>query len=385
MLASSGAYVHDWWVFEVTGAEHALRDFSIDGSNPGPTDEQTHLIQVVGPARDITLEALTLEIRAQPGPRAGDCIRMMGDAGATVERVSISDVVGTSCARSFIAFQRYVSQVVVERVSSREVGGQAIDMEPTGAGAIHDVAIRHSHFQRGRIARGGWTVALAGAPDVIATDLLLADSEVEDGGVAVYNARHVEVRRNKITTRGMGRPAIKLSRDSTEVHIEANSITHQGATGNAIELTNLSGAWPRAISIVDNDITNEADGFPIHAEPVESIEILGNRIQCKSPKPSATAIYLRSVAAPIASAVVRRNAISGTCLGALTVSQFGPNANGLVVVEDNTVEGSQFGVSFENGPPRQRPVVNRNTFKGVPEADRVRGSGPGGFEGRNSP
>ncbi len=384
MLASRGAYVHDWWVFEVTGTKHALRNFSIDGSNPGPTDEQTHLIQVIGPAQKIELSQLTLAIPPRVGQRAGDCIRMLGDAGALVDGVTISDVQGTSCARSFIAFQRHVSHVAIERVTSVEVGGQAIDMEPTGDGAIHDVTIRHSHFARGTIARGGWTVALAGAPDVLARNLLLADSTVQDGGVAVYNAEHVQIRRNTISSGVADRGTIKLERDSSDVRIEGNLIVHVGGKGDAIELTNLSGDWPRAVAIVDNDITNETEGFPIHAEPVETIEILSNRIRCSSPKARGAAIYLRSVATSIASARISNNVISGNCLEAVRISQYGRNITGSVVVEGNRVAGTRFGVTFENGVPKERPVVNQNVFKGVHETDRVVGSDAQGFEGKNS-
>ncbi|MBA3818754.1 MAG: right-handed parallel beta-helix repeat-containing protein [Deltaproteobacteria bacterium] len=372
----------DWWVLEVTGTKHVVADFSMEGTARGVTNEQTHLIQVLGPAREITLERLTLALPVQTISKGGDCIRMLGEPDARVEGVTISDVRGESCARSFIAFQRFVSKVLIDRVRSVEIGGGAIDMEPTGDGAIHDVTIRRSDFRRGSVARGGWTIALAGSQTVHSEQLVLEDCVIE-AGIWVYRVKGATIQYNKLHGGPQDRGMIKVVKDSEHVLIENNLIERDGDAGNGVEISSHNGKWPRDIVIRNNEIVLRTDGAPIHGEPVEGIEIVDNTITCTAPS-GRPAVYLRGVATPISKAHVRSNAIRGHCSEAVRIVQHGEHVTGSTVVEDNVVEGTKFGVIFENGGPGVKPVIDRNVFKGVSGRDQVVGSERHGFAGRNS-
>ncbi|MDQ3340889.1 MAG: right-handed parallel beta-helix repeat-containing protein [Myxococcota bacterium] len=384
MLDQPGDEDHrDWWVIQVSGEGHTLRDFAMDGAARGITDEQTHLIQLFGPARHITLERLTLSIPVQDSSRGGDCIRMLGATmDEPVAHVTISDVRGIQCARSFIAFQRHVSHVTVDNVTSIEVGGGAIDMEPTGEGSVSDVVVRRSTLRRGSIARGDQTVSLAGSPAVMAERIALEDCTIE-GGVGVYRVRDGSIVKNRIEGGYEGRAMIKVQKDSKRIRIERNTIIRQRTTGAGIEITVHNGGWPTEVLIRGNEITMQSHGIPIHAEPVENIEIADNTINCGSDNPN-DAVFLRGVEAPIRGAHVHHNRIRGGCTNALRVSQHRENVTGSVVVENNIVEGTQRGVVFENGDPSVQPVVNGNVFRGVAQRDHVHGSVRHGFAGKNA-
>lgn len=50
----------DWWVFDIRGSGVTIEGIAIDGSQRSNTGEQTHLIQLIGPARDVELRRLYL-------------------------------------------------------------------------------------------------------------------------------------------------------------------------------------------------------------------------------------------------------------------------------------------------------------------------------------
>lgn len=353
---------HDWWLIQVSGAGHVLRDFAVDGTTRGVTGEQTHLLQLRGPASDIRLERLTLYLPVQRGNSGGDCIRLLGEHDKRVENITIVDVHGVECARSFIALQRHVANVTIERVISDAVGGQAIDMEPTGDGAIERVVIRGARLARGAVARGGYTVALAGSRSRLSQHLVLEDSEIE-AGIQVYRAHDVAIRRNRISGGYPRRAMIKVMQDSREVLIENNTLLRTRSEGDAIELSVHHERWPRNVKISNNTIVMEHDGYPIHAEPAEALEVSSNEIVCHAG--GRAAVYLRGVGAAIDRIRIHKNQISGGCLTGVRITQHGAHVTRGTVIEENIIDDAVTGIEFENGAPSQRPVIRRNVFRGV--------------------
>ena len=381
MLATEAPASRDWWVIRVSGSRHTLQDFSISGTARGITNEQTHLIQVLGPANDVLLQRLQLSLPEQSTSRGGDCIRLLGEKTAPVHNVRIANVEGIACARSFIAFQRHVSDVIVEKVKSISIGGAAIDMEPTGDGAIRNVVIRTSEFRRGEVARGGWAISLAGNA-IPSENLVLEDSMIE-ASVWVYNVHGATIRRNKIVGGMKDRGMVRITKDSQRIVVDHNVLLRNDSEGDGVEITSHNGAWPSTITIKNNEITLLRGGFPIHAEPVDGIDVVDNRVRC-APNSGAAAIYLRGVATSIRRPKIRNNHIRGNCAQAVRVARHGAKSTGDIVVEDNEVDGASEGVVFENGEPDVPPVVNRNVFRGVPNARRVLGAERKGFRGSNS-
>lgn len=375
--------MRDWWVLQVSGTRHVLRGFAMDGTARGITNEQTHLIQILGPATDITLDNLTLTVPEQSISRGGDCIRMLGERATPVTDIHIHDSRGEGCARSFIALQRHVSRVVIERVKTTGIGGGAIDMEPTGDGSIKDVVIRKCDLHRGPVARGGFTVALAGSGTGVARNIVLEDSTIE-AGIWVYNVHGAQIRRNSVYGGVENRGMIKVVKDSRNIVIENNVLDRAQVEGDGIEITAHNGKWPSNISVRNNQIKLRAPGFPVHGEPVDGIEVIGNHLTCAHTEGRYAAIYLRGVALPISRARIKKNQIRGRCAEAVRIAQHAGHVTGDAVIEDNEVEGTDIGVSFENGAPRVRPVINRNVFRGVAPAQRVVGTDRQGFAGSNS-
>jgi len=381
MLDQPGDEDHrDWWVIKVSGRDHVLRDFAMDGSARGVTDEQTHLIQIVGPARHVRLEQLALTLPTQTISRGGDCIRMLGERGAEVEDVSIIGVRGLKCARSFIAFQRFVSHVLLRDVLAVEVKNSAIDMEPTGGGAVHDVVIQRSEFRRS--VAGSYTISLAGNAKVPSERLVIEDSQIE-GSIQLFRVHDATIHYNRISSDIAQRPLIKIQKDSKQIRIDSNLIERSSSPGPGIELTSHHGLWPTDITIRNNEITMTAGGRAIYGEPVERIEIADNTIDCGHHDGALAAIALRGVLVPIRGVRVRNNLIRGTCSAAVHLMQHAQNVTGDMLFEDNVVEGPRMGIVFENGAPSVKPVIDRNVFRGLSARERVIGADR--FSGHNSP
>ncbi|HWU90263.1 MAG TPA: right-handed parallel beta-helix repeat-containing protein [Kofleriaceae bacterium] len=372
-----------WWLLQVTGTRHTLSGFALDGSARGRTHEQTHLVQVTGLASGITLERLSLSIPKQPDNRGGDCIRLLGEMNAPVDGVTIVGVRGETCARSFVAFQRAVSNVQIYDTTSVEVSDQVIDMEPSGRGAIHDVRIRDCNFQRGPGAEGNWALSLAGGDD--AAQDLLVQSTTLDGGIFAYHVSHTTIRDCTITGGVTKEALIHVVRGGEGVRILDNRLDRTGLPGDGIYLGHHGTSWPTDVILRGNHIRLRGDGIPIHGEPVVGIDIDGNTIDCAGPGPNRNAaVTLRGNTAPISRVRVRGNSIRGTCAGAVRIASYRENVTGSAIVKDNVVEGASYGVQFDGAEPTTPPVVDDNVFDGVATERQVTGLRAGGFTGQNS-
>lgn len=194
MLATPRA--GDWVLLQVEGSDVSISDVAFDGAARGLTEEQTHLLQVRGPAARVTVERASFNL---PGPRGtgGDCVRLFGEVDRRVRGVVLRDLRAPACVRSAIGIQRGVHDVLVERLETGTVHGQAIDFEPTGGPAfacspiVSGVVVRDSVLRRG--VDRGVTLAIAGDGCALTDDVTIQDTAIEDGGVDVVDVGRVEL------------------------------------------------------------------------------------------------------------------------------------------------------------------------------------------------
>jgi hypothetical protein len=192
----------DWILLEIAGGATgvSVSGLSLDGSERTRTGEQTHLLQLTGPTRDVLVEHVAFTLPTMGRATGGDCVRLLGALGANpalVRDTTIREVRGLDCDRSFVSLQRGVDGLLVERSESVRVGDQAIDFEPTGGAncetLVRDVLMRQLTLRTGKTE--GATVTIAGERCRIVDDVTLTDSVVEDGGVFVLNAHNVTLSR----------------------------------------------------------------------------------------------------------------------------------------------------------------------------------------------
>jgi hypothetical protein len=257
----------DWTLLEVSGPDVAISGVAFDGAGRTSTGEQTHLLQVRGPAERVTIERSSFNL---PGPgAAGDCIRLLGEADRRVRGVTIRDVLAPACFRSFLGVQRGVHGLLVEQVETTRVGDQAIDFEPTGGAAfgctpiISGVTIRDSVFRRG--AERGITISVAGDTCALADDVTIADSVIEDGGIdlldvgrvtlaglRVENARGFDAQPTLLARKRVGALVVRDSTFVRNSHERPSPVVQVSAQGNgrptfaAFSRVTLEQATPRS-------------------------------------------------------------------------------------------------------------------------------------------
>lgn len=385
-LSMLGGSAGDWWVLRVSGSNHTLRDFAIDGDERGATTEQTHLVQVWGPASNISLMGLRLSLPPRGDSTGGDCIRAAGEQGVggapptPVTGLTIERVRGISCDRSFVGLQRWVFGVRVLASSSDEVGDQVLDEEPTGFGTIGDVTVRDCRFRRNGLGNGVAMTITGGAE--AGYDHTIQSTAI-DGSILIYDSARVALRDLTVRSSGLA-PTIEARKNSDGLLLDHVYAEHIGEVpAHVISIAHQSGSFPRGVTIAHSRIVQRSPGDLIHGEPVGGLLVTGNTLECLGPTPNAfAAVAARAVGAEVDDVRVLGNALTGNCrylLRASSTAGFGVRST---IVQGNLTRGATFGVYYENAGPLEVPVIDGNAFRGMPSTSHVVGA-PGGYVGSN--
>jgi hypothetical protein len=90
----------DWWVFDLRGQGITIEGIAIDGSQRADTGEQTHLIQIVGPARDIELRRLYLHLPVLAVPEGAVPCKVPETDPEFTTRMCVVPDTGVYCVRT---------------------------------------------------------------------------------------------------------------------------------------------------------------------------------------------------------------------------------------------------------------------------------------------
>lgn len=385
-----GGAAGDWWVFRVTGSNHTLRNFSIDGAGRGMTTEQTHLIQVWGPAQDITIESMRVNLPSLGDSTGGDCIRAAGEqavgtAPATpVIGLVIDKVRGIDCDRSFVGLQRWVFGVRITNSSSQHVGDQAIDFEATGFGTIGDVAIRDCRFRRNGLGDAAALSIQGGAGGAPPGYDVTVEHTAIDGAIVVFNSGSVVLRDVRAIAQGAS-PTLDIRKDSAHVTVEGGYYEHFGsAAAPVVSLSFHTSAWPRYATIHNAHLVQRSGDHVVRAEPAQGLVVRANEIECLGPTANTfAAVQARATVADVIGVQIVGNTVTGNCKQLARFSSTASFGVRTTKVLDNEASVLTQGVFFENAAPLVKPVVDGNTLTGILPANYVIGAGAVGYWGDN--
>lgn len=372
----------DWWAIKLTGTNHTLRNFSIDGADRGSTTEQTHLVQVWGPASGITLESMRLNLPDKGAHTGGDCIRAGGEEFAQVDGLVIDKVRGIACDRSFFGGQRWIFGIRILNSSSYLVGDQAVDFEVSGVGYAGDIIIRDCRFRRnglGDAAALALATSAGGAPPGF--DVLVERTTL-DGSISVFSTGNVTLRNVRAVAQG-DMATLDIRKASSHVVVDQSYLEHYGSTSAPVVFSTFhTSAWPRFVTITRSHLVQRTGNHVINAEPADGLAVDGNEIECLGPTPNTfAAVMARSTVAPVTGIGVVGNTVTGNCKQLARASATATYGIGVVKVRDNEAAAVTQGVFFENGTPSSKPTVDSNTFGAATTA--VVGAGTAGFIGTN--
>lgn len=353
-----------WALINVRGGstQVTIRDLALDGAARTNIGEQNHLIQI-GQSRGTTVEHVWFAM-PQINGSGGDCIRLLGEDGAEVEDVVLRDLVGTVCERSFVSVQRGVVGVTVEHTRTLEVGGQAIDFEPSGHGAVGRFTIRTNQFARGSIARGAYTIAVGGGKS-IAEAIELRDNQIVDGGLMLMNVARSTFANNTITGNAIRKPVLLIIRAVDDVRMIDNTITRTADSGKGpvVMIRHHGPEAPKNIEFSGGTIVQNADGDIIRAESVDGLAFDAVALHYAGPSPDTHfALDAKGVSRGFDRIRWKGGRVDGPLRGVARVSPSKNVVNGSIDIDAVVADGplSDLTVEGKNPPSRVNVRVTRD-------------------------
>jgi hypothetical protein len=241
-----------WVGMRVVGANVNLLDFeaSVDPL-VYDTEEQTHVIEVTGPSRDVIIDRirLTNAVRKKPDNTdwpGGDCIRTAGEEGhpgdpeaippipyrapERVEGVTITRTIMNDCDRSGYAAQRATYGLIYTANTCRRVGDQCFDAELTGTGNACDWVITSNIFLGGK--QGNFDASIHSATGMICNVVFAGN--IMRRGLLLRNVEGVAIAGNVIANKGQSNePTLWLSKTVRYGALSGNSVRRVAAVYNA--------------------------------------------------------------------------------------------------------------------------------------------------------
>jgi len=367
------------WVISVDPGAHGItiRDLTIDTSATTNTDEQFHAIEVgngigTGLVEDVRIEHVRFEHpAATDGSRKGDCLRLVGNTPqSAVRRVTVIGGTFTNCARSGIAIQRNVFDLIIQGNQFTQASDQDIDSEPTGG--VNDLngsvsIIGNIFHDNVAIAQGDFSVTIGGIGGPMAR-VIISGNIFEGRGINFYRASDVVVTGNSfVATMESGYGVINSGNFLERVAITGNTIRRSGFAGAAIRLIHQSGKSPGRLVISDNVITQDTASSGIALESDQHVTISNNDLTWTVPAPSGTGIQMRPVLRPADGIMISGNRVNAQGLLAAVYLGALPQNFRAVSVVGNMARGSTASLRCDNPSGFEQPIVHTaNNWETVP-------------------
>ena len=321
MIGDQGAATTFVISIDPGASDITIRDLTIDTSLMTNTEEQTHAIEVGSPVgtgfvQDFRIDHVRIVHPGSlvPGVRKGDCLRFVGNTPESlVRRATVIGSTFTSCARSGIAIQRNVHDLVIMGNQFTQASDQDIDSEPTGSGTNGSITIIGNIFRDDvAVAQGDFAVTIVGISGPMAR-VTLANNVFEGRGVDCYRVSDVAFTGNAFdATMESGYGVIEVENVAERLVINGNSIRRRGFAGPPIRITHHSGAFTSNAVISNNILTNDTAGGGIVMESVADVTVSNNDLHWTVPATEAPAIYLRSTIRPADGVMISNNRIVGS-------------------------------------------------------------------------
>ena len=339
----------DWRILYVKNAHDVvIRDLTLDALDASDTEEQTHLIELAPGTHDVVIGNVTFGPMRRPDQRVGqgvggDCIRMLGEPGHEVADVVIADSTFVDCDRSGVGFQRALRDIALVRDTIRNTGDTAIDFEPTGRGAIEDVAMVDLTIAHPPLAQCAWAITLGGIGADLASRLLIERATIEGGGIGMLNVADVEIADSLITShpRAGAKPTISMIRRASRVALRRNTITRDASSdpGFVIRAAHNNGLAPSGLTIEGNTLRQATAHPVIGALSASAVAVRDNVIDYTAGDASVVVVQASAVIADITGVTIERNEVRGQVAGLVTASRRGNHTVGGVALHGNRGAG----------------------------------------------
>lgn len=376
VLAPTGdAGLGDWYGLEVTqGADVTVRDLTVDMSGLTNTEEQTHAVQVLGPQAGTRLSRVVFNLPHPATNRAGDCLRLLGNAGALVTDTVVEVVTFEQCARSGIAIQRGVNGTLVLGSTSNAIHDAAIDSEPSAPGGNVGLQVVGSHFNDTGEAQGDFAVQLGGY-DAPMSHVTLVGDDFARRGVWGYRTANATV--TGCTVEGSpkvsGGGLLEFRNTTGDLVLSGDVLTRSGSvSGAVVRVVAQGGGAGQHVSLVGDRLTSSTPGQGVYMESVQDLTLADLDVDFTGPSTGNFCVSLRAVTRQLDGVDVHdvrcKAAAPGGALAAVYLSS-SPGGVGSVSVHDNMSKNATQGLRCDGSGAFTRPVVyGGNNFDGTQAA-----------------
>lgn len=357
-----------------------IRDLALTGDRRGRyTSDQTHLLEILGPASDVVVERVTgflpQAITDEGNDWGGDCFRTVGTNLDRVERTVFRDMLIGPCYRTGIIIQRGSFDTLVEGSSVRcERDKQSMDLEASAGGDIVGFSIRNTSFSRQPGAIGS-TIAFdgvgdsspkpdGGVPDEPIKDVIFEDVVIEDGGFVIDDVRGMIMSRVRINSGLSQSPTIQIVKHAADITcVDCRIERPAGApAGNVVQATAQGGRTPHSIRFVKGSIWTGSLSAILYSEGLDEFHLEGTTIRYTGPTPNSPSPMLKmrgldTASDPrllvLAGVVAEVGALSG--LAEWVISEGG--TGGTVTIRDSWIVGAVTTPFVITGQMATPPVV----------------------------
>jgi hypothetical protein len=348
------------------GAQNiAMRDFILDTSGMTNTSEQTHAIQIgsgigVGPVEDVQLERVIFNHRLAPPSRKGDCLKLAGNTAPNqVRRVIVIGSTFPSCARSGIAIQRGVHDLVIMGNQFTQAGDQDIDSEPSAAGGNSGLTIVGNIFRDNvELTQADWAVTIGGYGEPI-NAVTLANNVFEGRGVNLYLSANTVISGNTFnTTMESGYGVINFGHRAETIVINGNTLRRRGVDGPMIRIVHTPGFWAQNVTISNNEMIQDTLGGGVVTESAVKMSVVNNGIEWTQPAPNALGVSLRATIVQAQATMISNNRMVGSIKYGISLAAT-PFAFNTTSVVGNMTTGATTSLRCEQSVPNnyKQPVV----------------------------
>ena len=344
----------DWYGVLLTGASPTLADLEIDTTGLSNTSEQTHAIQVSGPASAVAIPGVTF-LHATQGPSGGDCIKVVGYASSPkgpemVSGLTVDRDVFLSCMRGGVGAHSGLTGLIVS--SSSFLGVRKPDIASEDGVDKSNWTIANNVF----LSPGGDSALVLDS-----TSEVSVTSDVFLGrGIFGYDATDVTVTGTTVIKSSGSLANVRMEKSSQRVQLAGDVLVRPAGApqGPVIDLEHHTTGYPSHVTVASSALSQQTEGSVLAIGTATDVSFVNNDVDQATIAGTGFAISVTGVIAKTDRLLVEGDRFTaGAALAPVRLSG-SYTGIGRVSVVGNMASGYTQGLRCENAAGIAGPLVS---------------------------
>lgn len=335
----------NWHGIEILGASPAVTMLSMNTDGLTNGSEQTHAIQVTGPASGVNLASIWFSHHLPNSLTGGDCIKAVGYAASNtlIQGITVANNTFTACNRAGFESHSGVHNLSVH--DNNFVGVDEIDIDSEGSGDNDAWEIYNNVFSLSNSVS-----VFAIAIDSV-TNTSIHDNTINGKGVYFYSAVNANFSNNTInrTVAGDGSGVIQIEKSCNNITVFHNNLTRMSGVYPApvINITDHNGGYPTNITLDTNTLNQNTEANTIGVTTVVGFTATSNILNISSVTKKFFGISITGIVVRSDQLAVTGNTFNGGLYVAAVRISGTSNGVGSLSTSTNTATGNTLGLRCE--------------------------------------